>query len=89
MHVQKARGGTTSTVTTTTTTTPVVTNTNKFQVLAYEFSVPVSYAFRKFVAEFTPVYAIAVHNIDDDGINTFYVPNTSVFYFQLAVSYRF
>ena len=85
----KGKGKGVTATTPTTTTTPVVTNVNKFQVLAYEFSVPVSYTNRKFAAEFTPVYAIAVHKTDDNGTNTFYLPNSSVFYFHFALSYAF
>jgi len=67
----------------------VTTNTNKFQILAYEFNTPFTYTYKKLGVEFNPVYALAVHKIDDDGTRTFYVNNSSVFYVQVAVSMTF
>jgi len=70
-------------------TTTKTTSSNKFQILDYEWSVPISYGLKKFTFEFAPTYAIAVHKISDDGTTTTYVPNSSVFYFQVAVGYKF
>jgi len=87
----KAKGlaKTTSTSSSSSQTTSVTSNSNKFQTLAYEFSLPVSYSWKKFGVSFTPAYAIAVHKITDDGSTTAYLPNSSVFYFQVGVSYTF
>lgn len=82
----------TSTTTTTTgkgSTTTQTTSSNKFQVLDYEWSMPITYGVKKFTFEFSPIYAIAVHKIYDDGTSTTSLPNSSVFYFQAAVSYKF
>jgi hypothetical protein len=70
-------------------TTATTTNYNKFQVLAYEFNIPLSYTIKKLSIDVNPIYAIAVNKIDDDGTQTFSVPSTSVFYLQLGVSYTF
>jgi hypothetical protein len=70
-------------------TTTVTSNSNKFQTLAYDFSLPVSYSWKKFGFSVTPAYAIAVHKITDDGSTTSYLPNSSVFYIQVGVSYTF
>jgi len=78
-----------STSTSSSKTTSVTSNSNKFQTLAYDFSLPVSYSWKKFGVSFTPAYAIAVHKITDDGSTTSYLPNSSVFYFQVGVSYTF
>ncbi|GAC1303976.1 MAG: hypothetical protein NVSMB24_10760 [Mucilaginibacter sp.] len=85
----KGKGNGNVVTTTSTQVTTGTTNFNKFEVLAYEFNLPFTYTVKKFAVEVNPVYAIAVHKIDDNGTNTFYVPNTSVFYLQLAVSYTF
>ncbi len=85
----KGKGVGNTVTTTTTQLVPGTTNFSKFQVLAYEFNLPFTYTIKKIAVEINPVYAIAVHKIDDNGTNTFYVPNSSVFYLQLAVSYTF
>jgi hypothetical protein len=82
----KKNGATTAVTNTATSSTA---NYNEFQVLAYEFNVPFTYTIKKVAVEVNPVYAIAVHKIDDDGTKTSYVPNTSVFYLQLGLSYNF
>ncbi len=79
----------TSTTTTSSNTTSVTSNTNKFQTLAYEFTLPVGYSWKKLGFSFTPAYARAVHKITDDGATTTYLPNSSVFYFQVGLSYTF
>lgn len=70
-------------------TTTQTNSTNKFQILDYEWSVPVTYTVKRLSFEFSPTYAIAVHKIYDNGTETTYLPNSSVFYFQAAVSYKF
>lgn len=87
----KGKGATTTTTTTATTTTsnPVTTNNNKFQTLAYEYTLPIGYSWKKVGFSFTPAYAVAVHQITDDGTTTTYQPNSSVFYFQIGLSYTF
>ena len=79
---------TTKTITSSATqSNPVTANTDKFQTLAYEFSLPIGYTYKKVGISLSPAYAIAVHKIDDNGSNTFYLPNSSVFYFQFSISY--
>jgi len=85
----KGRGKGVVTTTAVTQVTPTTTSASKFQVLAYEFSLPFTYSVKKVSAEFLPVYALALHKIDDNGTNTFYLPNSSVFYVQVALSYTF
>ncbi|HVS91368.1 MAG TPA: hypothetical protein VHE59_05000 [Mucilaginibacter sp.] len=68
---------------------PVTTNANKFQTLAYEFTLPVGYSWKKIGFSFTPAYAVAVNKITDDGTTTSYLPNSSVFYFTVGLSYTF
>ena len=88
----KGKGKTSASSTTTSSsskTTVVTSNTNKFQALAYEFTSPIGYSWKKLGFSFTPAYAVAVHKITDDGTTTTYLPNSSVFYFQLGLSYTF
>jgi hypothetical protein len=85
----KGKGKGVATTATATLVTPTTTAASKFQVLAYEVSLPFSYSIKKVSAEFLPVYAVAVNKIDDNGTSTFYLPNSSVFYFQVALSYTF
>lgn len=82
----------TSTSTTTTTspqTTAVTSSASKFQALAYEYALPISYSWKKIGFSVTPTYAVAVHKITDDGTTTTYLPNSSVFYVQVGLSYTF
>jgi hypothetical protein len=83
----------TSTGTTTTIsslqTTGATSSASKFQTLAYEYTLPISYSWKKIGFSFTPAYAVAVHKITDDGSTTTYLPNSSVFYFQAGLSYTF
>jgi len=85
----KGKGKGVVTTTTVTQVTPTSTTASKFQALAYEFYVPFSYSVKKLSAEFSPVYATAVNKINDTGTSTVSLPNSSVFYFQAAVSYTF
>lgn len=85
----KASASTTTTTTSSSKTTAVTSNTNKFQALAYEFTLPIGYSWKKLGFSFTPAYAVAVHKITDDGTTTSYLPNSSVFYFQVGLSYTF
>lgn len=55
----------------------------------YEFTLPMSYTFKRFSFEPNPVYAVAVHKFADDGTKTYNVPNSSVFYFEGGVSFIF
>jgi hypothetical protein len=75
-----------------------VLNANKFQILDYEMSVPVSFTAGNWTFAFTPTYALPVHpadikatiQIDNDVKSYTYketLPNT--FYFSLAVTYAF
>lgn len=89
----KGKGKTSAATTTTTSssskTTAVTSNINKFQALAYEFTLPIGYSWKKLGFSFTPAYAVAVHKITDDGTTTTYLPNSSVLYFQVGLSYTF
>jgi hypothetical protein len=70
-------------------TTATTTNGNKFQTLAYEFTLPIGYSYKKVGFSVTPAYAVAVNKITDDGTTTTYLPNSSVFYVQVGLSYTF
>lgn len=85
----KGKGKGVVTTTTFTQVTPTTTTASKFQVLAYEFSVPFTYSVKKLSAQFSPVYGIAVNKIYDTGASTAYLPSSSVFYIQAALSYTF
>jgi hypothetical protein len=85
----KGLNKTTSTSSSSTQTATVTSNSNKFQTLAYDFTLPISYSWKKIGFSVTPAYAIAVHKITDDGTTTSYLPNSSVFYIQVGVSYTF
>ncbi|MBS1524281.1 MAG: hypothetical protein JST19_01450 [Bacteroidetes bacterium] len=83
----KGANKTTASSNSSTQSTPVTTNANQFQTLAYEFTLPIGYSWKKLGFSFTPAYAVAVHKITDDGTTTSYLPNSSVFYFTLGLSY--
>jgi hypothetical protein len=75
-----------------------VLNADKFQILDYELSVPVSYTAGNWTFSFTPTEALPVHPADiqatikvDTNVKTYTyketLPNT--FYFSLEVMYAF
>jgi|SRR6185312_7785422 len=68
---------------------PVTTNTNKFQTLAYEFTLPFVYSYKKLGFSVIPAFAVALHKIEDDGSNTYNLPDSSVSYLQVGVFYTF
>ena len=80
---------TSTTITSSPQTTAVTSSASKFQTLAYEYTLPISYSWKKIGFSFTPAYAVAVHKITDDGSTTTYLPNSSVFYVQVGLSYTF
>ncbi len=61
----------------------------KFQVLDYEFALPIAYQIKKFGFGIVPTYAIAVNKINDSTTQTAYTKNSSVFYLECAISYTF
>ena len=92
-HGKGKKSTSTSTTTTTTNssgqTTSITSSASKFQTLAYEYTLPISYSWKKIGFSVTPTYAVAVHKITDDGTTTTYLPNSSVFYVQVGLSYTF
>lgn len=76
-----------------------VIDASKFKLLDYEFSLPVSYAFKKFIVSFTPVYAIPtspsqIHLVIKTigGIQLFNKEYTeklnNSFFFQASIAYK-
>lgn len=72
------------------TTTVSVTESTKFQLLDYEFSLPVSYTYKKLTVFCTPVFAIPVNPslITIDGQTTREAVSNS-FFWSTGVAYRF
>jgi len=89
----KGKNATSTSTTTTTTSSPqatsVTSSASKFQTLAYEYTLPIGYSWKKIGFSVAPTYAVAVHKITDDGTTTTYLPNSSVFYVQVGLSYTF
>ena len=72
------------------TTTVSVVESTKFQLLDYEFSLPVSYNFKQLTVFCTPVFAVPVNPslITIDGVTTREVLSNS-FFWSAGIAYRF
>lgn len=69
--------------------TQVNINQRKFQILDYEYALPLSYSFHHFTLEMNPIYAVAVHKFIDAGTQTTNVANSSIFYLEAGLSLKF
>jgi hypothetical protein len=86
-----SNGGQVGSVSTGTTTQVRVEETNKFQILDYEFSIDFTYRYEQLAISVTPVYALPINpsTITLDQTVTFEEPLENVFYWYISVSYRF
>ena len=60
-----------------------LTNSNKFQPLDYELSLPIDYQYYKFTFNFTPIYAIPLNVLAGESTTS-----GNIFYFTFKVAYK-